>query len=495
MKLSGGPQLRGADLPGDPARLPRATRPTARGRSAAPRPGRARIWRARTSSSPSRAPPAPGSTSSSPTTSCRRRSASTFRACCSSSDTTRALKALPGRRPVRLRAELAQPRRRRGSRSGTQEYPAPSDSARRPARLRLLRARLRREPQHQRLLRPPDGAAPDAARRRPRPRRARRPPSGCGGEVDRRVIDLAVWLPLFNPKRIDLVSRRVGNYRWSPQLHLMPSRRVGELGDGVSDAARGAGRRVELTGLRRGTVRSMSVSAVVPQFTLQRDVPTDGPARGAEALKSGDGTATLTDVITMACARALREHPGVNSSYDDDCVIEHERVNIGLALALDDGLTVPVILDADARSLEGLAAERLRLAEAARTRVAARRGDLRRHVQHLEPRAARRRPLPGAGAAAAGSDPGRRLAARDRQPLGVLRPPRRRRRTRRALPRDDRAAAGRARVGARGAEVLDGADQPRRARSGGATRGRSSAGRGRSRWPLAALSPASQAAT
>lgn len=42
-------------------------------------------------------------------------------------------------------------------------------------------------------------------------------------QVDRRVVDAAVWLPLFNPKGIDLVSRRVGHYRWSPQLHLMPS--------------------------------------------------------------------------------------------------------------------------------------------------------------------------------------------------------------------------------------------------------------------------------
>ncbi len=137
----------------------------------------------------------------------------------------------------------------------------------------------------------------------------------------------------------------------------------------MSDTARGAGRRVELTGLRRGTVRSMSVSAVVPQFTLQRDVPTAGLREVRKALKSGAHRATLTDVITMACARALREHPGVNSSYDEDCVIEHERVNIGLALALDDGLTVPVILDADMRTLEGLAGERLRLAEAARTRA------------------------------------------------------------------------------------------------------------------------------
>jgi pyruvate dehydrogenase E2 component (dihydrolipoamide acetyltransferase) len=136
----------------------------------------------------------------------------------------------------------------------------------------------------------------------------------------------------------------------------------------VTDAARGDGKRVELTGLRRGTVRSMSASAVVPQFTLQRDVPTTGLREARKSLKAGSGSATLTDIITMACARALREHPGVNSSYGEDCVIEHERINIGLALALDDGLTVPVILDADARTLEELAAERLRLADAARTR-------------------------------------------------------------------------------------------------------------------------------
>ena len=43
-------------------------------------------------------------------------------------------------------------------------------------------------------------------------------------QVDRRVTDFAVWLPLFNPKHIDLVSARVGNYGWSPQLHMMLSR-------------------------------------------------------------------------------------------------------------------------------------------------------------------------------------------------------------------------------------------------------------------------------
>ena len=236
-----------------------------------------------------------------------------------------------------------------------------------------------------------------------------------------------------------------GNYRWSPQLHLMPSLLWVQVGERTPHA--GPGRRVELTGLRRGTVRSMSVSAVVPQFTLQRDVPTAGLRELRKALKASRGAATLTDVITMACARALREHPGVNASYGDDCVIEHERVNIGLALALDDGLTVPVILDADALLARGARGRAAAARRGGAHAHAARRGDLRRHVQHLEPRAARRRPLPGARAAAAGRDPGRRLAARDRQPLGVVRSPRRRRRAGGALPRDDRTPARGARRG------------------------------------------------
>jgi peptide/nickel transport system substrate-binding protein len=42
-------------------------------------------------------------------------------------------------------------------------------------------------------------------------------------QVDRKVTDLAVWLPLVTPMQVDLVSARVGNYRWSPQSRLLPS--------------------------------------------------------------------------------------------------------------------------------------------------------------------------------------------------------------------------------------------------------------------------------
>ena len=159
--------------------------------------------------------------------------------------------------------------------------------------------------------------------------------------------------------------------------------------------------------------------------------------------------ATLTDVITMACARALREHPAVNASYGDDCVIEHERVNIGLALALDDGLTVPVIMDADTRTLEGLSSERLRLADAARAR------SLRPEeifagtfsISNLGPLGVDRFQAlvlpPQAAILAVGS-------LRDiGQPVGVLRSSCGRRGSWSALPGDDRTPARRTRVGAR----------------------------------------------
>ena len=68
----------------------------------------------------------------------------------------------------------------------------------------------------------------------------------------------------------------------------------------MSDTARGAGKRVELTGLRRGTVRSMSASAVVPQFTLQRDVPTAGLREVRRALKADGHRATLTVLERLA---------------------------------------------------------------------------------------------------------------------------------------------------------------------------------------------------
>jgi 2-oxoglutarate dehydrogenase E2 component (dihydrolipoamide succinyltransferase) len=64
---------------------------------------------------------------------------------------------------------------------------------------------------------------------------------------------------------------------------------------------------------------------------------------------------TYTHFIAWAVARALREHPKLNSSYGNDQVIYRADVNLGIAVAMDNGLIVPVVKGADELSLAGLA--------------------------------------------------------------------------------------------------------------------------------------------
>jgi 2-oxoglutarate dehydrogenase E2 component (dihydrolipoamide succinyltransferase) len=63
---------------------------------------------------------------------------------------------------------------------------------------------------------------------------------------------------------------------------------------------------------------------------------------------------TFTPYFVAAAARALRAHPMVNSSWTDEGILLHPDVNIGMAVAIDDGLIVPVIKHADEMSLAGL---------------------------------------------------------------------------------------------------------------------------------------------
>jgi pyruvate dehydrogenase E2 component (dihydrolipoamide acetyltransferase) len=79
------------------------------------------------------------------------------------------------------------------------------------------------------------------------------------------------------------------------------------------------------------------------------------------------GRVSLNDLVVRAAALALREYPAVNSSWGEDHLLEHGRVNVGIAVATARGLVVPVVKDADrktpaqiggeARALAGLAAD------------------------------------------------------------------------------------------------------------------------------------------
>jgi pyruvate dehydrogenase E2 component (dihydrolipoamide acetyltransferase) len=66
---------------------------------------------------------------------------------------------------------------------------------------------------------------------------------------------------------------------------------------------------------------------------------------------------TYTDIIVKAVAKALTEHRRLNASLQGDRIVEHAEVHVGVAVALDDGLIVPVVRDAERKSLLEVARE------------------------------------------------------------------------------------------------------------------------------------------
>lgn len=79
-----------------------------------------------------------------------------------------------------------------------------------------------------------------------------------------------------------------------------------------------------------------------------------------------DFECSVNDVVTFACARAVAEFPALRSRFTEDGIVELPAANIGLAVASDDGLVVPVLIAADRMDLKALAAATRRVVESAR---------------------------------------------------------------------------------------------------------------------------------
>ncbi len=80
----------------------------------------------------------------------------------------------------------------------------------------------------------------------------------------------------------------------------------------------------------------------------------------------GSGKVTINDFVLKACALALKDMPDINASINGDSVTLYGSVNVGIAVALPDGLTVPVVKNADQKSLRTLSTEAKDLAKKAR---------------------------------------------------------------------------------------------------------------------------------
>ncbi len=176
--------------------------------------------------------------------------------------------------------------------------------------------------------------------------------SGPGGRIVRVDIDAAI-------------AKRTG-------VAVQPSStgRVTAAGSGPAIRGLDGDERVSLTSIRRITAQRLTESAAAPHFyltsvadvsaleKLRADLNADLPTGGLKI--------TVTDLLIRACAITLAAHGEVNSSWGGDHLVRHNQVNIGCAVATDNGLVVPVIRDANQKSLTEIAAEAHSLIERAR---------------------------------------------------------------------------------------------------------------------------------
>jgi len=88
-----------------------------------------------------------------------------------------------------------------------------------------------------------------------------------------------------------------------------------------------------------------------PHFYLTIEIDMGRAIDARKDLKANDIRVSFNDFVVKACAMALKKHPSINSSWMGDSIRVHSDVNIGVAVAVPDGLLVPVINNADQKSM------------------------------------------------------------------------------------------------------------------------------------------------
>ncbi len=125
-----------------------------------------------------------------------------------------------------------------------------------------------------------------------------------------------------------------------------------------------------LSQMRKVIAQRLSDSMfTAPHFYLRVTITMDKAMEARKAINDVSPVkVSFNDLIIKACAMALRQHPDVNSSWMGDFIRHNQHIHIGTAVAIEDGLIVPVVKFADQKSLSQIAAEAKELADKAKTK-------------------------------------------------------------------------------------------------------------------------------
>ena len=128
---------------------------------------------------------------------------------------------------------------------------------------------------------------------------------------------------------------------------------------------------IPLTQIRKTIAKRLSESiGPIPTFylTAEYDLGRVTEMRAAMAEMGDEFKVSINDILMKAVATALAQHPEVNAHWLGDRIRQHNRVHLGMAVATNDGLIVPVIFDADQKRMSEISREAKELAKLARER-------------------------------------------------------------------------------------------------------------------------------
>jgi pyruvate dehydrogenase E2 component (dihydrolipoamide acetyltransferase) len=182
--------------------------------------------------------------------------------------------------------------------------------------------------------------------------------SGPSGRIIKRDIEAA--MEQSKAATPALPEKQIGR----PQLRVVGSSQQLQVGASAF--------RDEPASEMRRTIAKRLVTSLgpVPHFFLTTEIEMDRAVEMRKGINSLDPELkiSINDIIIKVAAAALIQHPQVNASYQDRSVRYYERADIGVAVAIDEGLITPVVRAADQKSLSQIAAEVRELAEKARNR-------------------------------------------------------------------------------------------------------------------------------
>jgi pyruvate dehydrogenase E2 component (dihydrolipoamide acetyltransferase) len=173
--------------------------------------------------------------------------------------------------------------------------------------------------------------------------------SGDGGRIVKKDIDS------YKPSTVDRPQTTE-----KPQRPVQPFAQTGQ--EGHQD--------IELTQMRKTIARRLSESNfTAPHFFLTMEINMDNAMSSRTAINEVSPVKiSFNDMVIKAAAMALRQHPAVNSSWMGNFIRQNNHIHIGSAIALPEGLIVPVIRFADQKSLSQIAADAKDLYDKARNK-------------------------------------------------------------------------------------------------------------------------------